>query len=217
MTEFRAVVQTKHKCALGQLLVPGEGVNVPCDLVTDRPRQTTSPRMSALVFETLDVFTDTPCGGNPLAVVYGAEGLPDQSLQKIAREFNLSETTFVLPPTDSANTARVRIFTPTTELPFAGHPNVGTACSLHWRATAFGKPIGTDLIFEEAAGLVPITILPDGAAQMAAPMPFTVSRLGEGVQQQHAAACVGLVAADLRGEGRVAGSQISCKANAHVA
>ena len=87
----------------------------------------------ALRYETLDVFTNVPCGGNPLAVVYGAEGLSDASLQKIAREFNYSETTFVLPPEDASATARVRIFTPTSELPFAGHPTIGTACALGWR------------------------------------------------------------------------------------
>ena len=76
-------------------------------------------------FVTVDVFTDRPFGGNPLAVILDARGLSDQQMQAIAREFNYSEQTFVLPPEDPAHTARVRIFTPVAELPFAGHPNVG--------------------------------------------------------------------------------------------
>ena len=72
-------------------------------------------------FVTVDVFTDRPFGGNPVAVI-DARGLPDQQMQAIAREFNYSEQTFVLPPVDPAHTARVRIFTPVAELPFAGHP-----------------------------------------------------------------------------------------------
>jgi trans-2,3-dihydro-3-hydroxyanthranilate isomerase len=161
-----------------------------------------------LSYELLDVFTETPFGGNPLAVVFGAEGLSDESLRNIAKEFNLSETTFVLPPADSANTARIRIFTSTgAELPFAGHPNVGTGCALAKRAVLFGKPVGTSLVFEEIGGLVPVTILPCGAAQMEAPMPFTVSSIGEGVAPDLAAMCLGLTIADmqLHTEGRVAG------------
>ena len=81
-------------------------------------------------FVTLDVFTDTRFGGNPLAVFPDAQGLSGDEMQKIAREFNISETTFVLPPKDEANTAQVRIFNPTAEMPFAGHPNVGTGFAL---------------------------------------------------------------------------------------
>jgi len=83
-----------------------------------------------------DVFTDTPFGGNQLAVFPEAEKLPQDKLQKIAREFNFSETTFVYPPGNPAHTAKVRIFTPTMEVPFAGHPTIGTAVALH----ALGKP-----------------------------------------------------------------------------
>ena len=78
-------------------------------------------------FYTLDVFTKTALAGNPLAVVLDSEGLSDQSMQAIAREFNLSETVFVFPPKDNLNRAALRIFTPATELPFAGHPTIGTA------------------------------------------------------------------------------------------
>jgi trans-2,3-dihydro-3-hydroxyanthranilate isomerase len=83
--------------------------------------------MSGYDFVTVDVFTTTRFGGNPLAVFPDARGLSDAAMQAIAKEFNLSETTFVLPPTDPAHKARVRIFTPAVEMPFAGHPNVGTA------------------------------------------------------------------------------------------
>ncbi len=78
-------------------------------------------------FQTLDVFTETALAGNPLAVVLDAEGLDDKRMQAIAAEFNLSETVFVFEPRNAVNTARVRIFTPKRELPFAGHPTVGTA------------------------------------------------------------------------------------------
>ena len=80
-----------------------------------------------LEFTTVDVFTDRRFGGNPLAVISNAQGLATEQMQSIAAEFNLAETTFVLPPSDPAHTAQVRIFTPRAELPFAGHPNVGTA------------------------------------------------------------------------------------------
>ena len=93
-------------------------------------------------FVTVDVFTDRPFGGNPLAVILDARGLSDQQMQAIAREFNYSEQTFVLPPEDPAHTARVRIFTPVAELPFAGHPNVGTAFALAHAGSVLGRPVG---------------------------------------------------------------------------
>ena len=86
-------------------------------------------------FVTVDVFTDRKFGGNPLAVVPDATGLTSAQMQAIAGEFNLAETTFVLPPQDPAHTAEVRIFTPRAELPFAGHPNIGTAYVWPWRQT----------------------------------------------------------------------------------
>lgn len=81
-------------------------------------------------FVTLDVFTGTPLAGNPLAVILDADGLDDGRMQAIAREFNLSETVFVLPPREARHRARLRIFTPQRELPFAGHPTVGAAVLL---------------------------------------------------------------------------------------
>ena len=91
-------------------------------------------------FATLDVFTDTALAGNPLAVVLDSDGLNDPAMQAIAREFNLSETVFVSPPAEARNRAALRIFTPARELPFAGHPTVGTAVllALHDRAERAG-------------------------------------------------------------------------------
>jgi len=85
-----------------------------------------TPERRSLKFYQADVFTDVPFGGNPVAVVPDALGLSDEELQQIAREMNLSETVFVLPPTDSAATVKIRIFTPRREIPFAGHPVLGT-------------------------------------------------------------------------------------------
>ena len=81
-------------------------------------------------FVTLDVFTDTPLAGNPLAVVLDGEGLDTPRMQALAREFNLSETVFVRAPADPRHRAALRIFTPGAELPFAGHPTIGTAVLL---------------------------------------------------------------------------------------
>ena len=132
-----------------------------------------------LHFVTVDVFTGTHFAGNPLGVVLNAEGLSGGQMQSIAAEFNLAETTFVLPPKDPANTAEVRIFTPRYEMPFAGHPNVGTAFALARVGKTYGRAIeGDSVIFEEKAGLVPISILKDGAtvtgARVASPQRLSV-------------------------------------------
>ena len=152
-----------------------------------------------LTFETVDVFTDTAFGGNPLAVVFGGENLSGEAMQRIAREFNYSETTFVLPPTDPANTARVRIFSTKREMPFAGHPNVGTATVLAWRGEAFGRTLGDRLVFEEIAGLVPIAVQAEGGrpvgAMLTAPAAFST---GTEASVEDVAACLGLTAADIR-------------------
>lgn len=105
-------------------------------------------------FLTCDVFTATRFGGNPLAVLPDAIGLGEAQMQTIAAEFNLSETTFVLPPSNPAHHARVRIFTPRAELPFAGHPTVGTALVLAWLGRV---PTGAAIVLEEPAGPVPVT------------------------------------------------------------
>jgi trans-2,3-dihydro-3-hydroxyanthranilate isomerase len=127
-----------------------------------------------LQFATVDVFTSDQFSGNPLAVVLNAEGLSSEQMQSIAAEFNLAETTFVLPPKDRAHTAEVRIFTPRGEMPFAGHPNVGTAFVLARTGISYGRAIeGDEVLFEEKAGLVPIALLKDGAtivgARLASP------------------------------------------------
>src|SRR6201995_5246454 len=105
-----------------------------------------------LQFQTVDVFTSDQFSGNPLAVVLNAEGLSSEQMQRVAAEFNLAETTFVLPPQDLAHTAEVRIFTPRYEMPFAGHPNVGTAFVLARAGTSYGRAVnGDEVIFEEKA------------------------------------------------------------------
>lgn len=110
-----------------------------------------------LPFHTLDVFTDRPFAGNPLAVVLEAGGLTPAQMQTIAREFNLSETIFVQPPRDPAHRARVRIFFPTAEIPFAGHPTIG--CAILLAETDHGPgDFETTLVLEEEAGLVPVRI-----------------------------------------------------------
>jgi trans-2,3-dihydro-3-hydroxyanthranilate isomerase len=119
-------------------------------------------------FITVDVFTDRQFGGNPLAVIADATGLSTQQMQSIAAEFNLAETTFVLPPEKAEHTAKVRIFTPRAELPFAGHPNVGTAFVLARNGESHGRPVKGDvLVFEEIAGLVSIASLKEASTIVA--------------------------------------------------
>jgi len=122
-----------------------------------------------LNFVTVDVFTGTQFAGNPLGVVLNAEGLSGARMQAIAAEFNLSETTFVLPPEDPLHTAQVRIFTPRNEVAFAGHPNVGTAFALARAGSCYGRAVGSHgVTFEEKAGLVPISFLSEGTTVMGA-------------------------------------------------
>jgi trans-2,3-dihydro-3-hydroxyanthranilate isomerase len=145
--------------------------------------------MPTFAFVTVDVFTDTRFGGNPLAVFPDARGLGDGDMQALASEFNLSETTFVLPPADPANTARVRIFNKRAEMPFAGHPNVGTG----WVLARQGRATDRKLRFEEIAGLVEIDV--DGEAiTIAAPQPLA---LGPEMPAELVAACVGLAPGDV--------------------
>ena len=122
-------------------------------------------------YVTCDVFTERRFGGNQLAVLPDAAGLSTEQMQTIANEFNYSETTFVLPPSDPAHLARVQIFTPRSEMPFAGHPTVGTALVLAWLGRV---PLGDEIVLEELAGPVPVQVeLADGRpgmAEFAAPM-----------------------------------------------
>ena len=115
----------------------------------------------------VDVFTTTPYSGNPVAVVLDGEGLGTEEMQRFAHWMNLSETTFVLAPTVAEAAYRVRIFTPVAELPFAGHPTLGTCHA--WLEQGGGG--GGDVVVQEcAAGLVPVRNTPDGLAFSAPPL-----------------------------------------------
>ena len=157
-------------------------------------------------YVTVDVFTDRAFGGNPLAVVLDAQGLSTAQMQAIASEFNYSETTFVLPPRDAANDAQVRIFTVSRELPFAGHPNVGTAFVL----AAQAAKVPARLRFEEGAGLVPVEILQEGGSVAGAELtaPESLSKLSQFSAEQ-AASCLSLSSADIRTDRHPPGSSRS--------
>jgi PhzF family phenazine biosynthesis protein len=119
-------------------------------------------------FRQVDVFTAEPYRGNPVAVVLAAEGISDGEMQRLAHWTNLSETTFVLPPTNAGADYRVRIFTPVAELPFAGHPTLGTC---HAWLEAGGAPRSRDEIVQEcAAGLVSIRRTQEGLGFAAPPL-----------------------------------------------
>jgi trans-2,3-dihydro-3-hydroxyanthranilate isomerase len=151
--------------------------------------------MAAYEFVTVDVFTDQRFGGNPLAVFPDARGMSDADMQAIANEFNLSETTFVLPPDNPQHHARVRIFTPRSEMPFAGHPNVGTGYVLARQTDS--RP--EHFTFEEGAGLVRVHILRDAdgtptGSRISAPQSLS---MGIGVPSETIAACAGLAPEDI--------------------
>ncbi|HKG24636.1 MAG TPA: PhzF family phenazine biosynthesis protein, partial [Thermomicrobiales bacterium] len=119
-------------------------------------------------FSQVDVFTTTPYTGNPVAVVLDGEGLTTEEMQRFANWTNLSETTFVLPPTELDADYRVRIFTPSLELPFAGHPTLGTC---HAWLEAGGTPKRGDVIVQQCtAGLIPIRRTASGLAFAAPPL-----------------------------------------------
>ncbi|MFF3853918.1 PhzF family phenazine biosynthesis protein [Micromonospora sp. NPDC002575] len=153
--------------------------------------------MSTLAYEIVDVFTDRPFAGNPLAVVFGAEGLATEQMQSLALEFNLSETVFVLPPTQVGATYRARIFTPTDELPFAGHPSVGAAVTASRRGL-----FGVGQVTQECgAGVLPIEVTAHGAT-----LTGGVPTLGPELDLEPLLEMVGLTAADHAGPPpRVAG------------
>jgi trans-2,3-dihydro-3-hydroxyanthranilate isomerase len=143
---------------------------------------------------TVDVFTRRRFGGNPLAVFPAAQGLDDPTLQALAAELNYSETTFVLPPADPANTARVRIFNRTAEMPFAGHPNVGTGFVL----ARIGRAPAGSLRFEEEAGLVEVRLIEEegivSGAEIDAPQPL---RLMGSLSEADIAECLSLSPGDV--------------------
>jgi len=146
-------------------------------------------------FVTMDVFTDRMFGGNPLAVLPDAQGMATEQMQAIAREFNYSETTFVFPPEDENHTRKVRIFTPMAEIPFAGHPNVGTAVALA-HLDLLGNVI-TDqrILFEERCGVVSLILRGNGAeidaAEFIAPV---INQFGDEIPTEEAAKALGLKA-----------------------
>jgi len=155
-----------------------------------------SPSVRRFEFVTVDVFTKQRFGGNPLAVFPHAEGLSDAEMQALAAELNLSETTFVLAPTSAGNTARLRIFNRTAEMPFAGHPNVGTGFVLARR----NPELGDVLRFEEQAGLVEVRPARSETgevtgAEIDAPQPLQL--LGV-MPLVGIAACIGLGASEVR-------------------
>ncbi len=178
-----------------------------------------------LPFHTLDVFTDRTFGGNPLGVFPDASHLPTDLMQRVAREMNLSETVFLGPAETPAGAARVRIFTPGREVPFAGHPTVGTAMWLASRKAESGASIeGLDsdgsgsvtLVLEENVGPVPVVVrFEEGAPVFAR---FTTAVLPEHRPSPHGiaelAAMVGLEASDIGGEapggGELVPEMVSC-------
>src|SRR5579859_776377 len=150
--------------------------------------------MAVYEFVTVDVFTESRFGGNPLAVFTDARGLTTEQMQALAMEFNLSETTFVLPPDNPQHDAKVRIFTPRTELPFAGHPNVGTGYVLAMRDASPPE----HYVFEELAGLVRVHVLRGAGGvvgtRISAPRALSIDI---GIPTEIVAACAGLGQADI--------------------
>jgi PhzF family phenazine biosynthesis protein len=122
--------------------------------------------MQIVPFKQVDVFTRRAFGGNPVAVILDAEGMDGLQMQRIANWTNLSETAFVLPPSSTGASYRVRIFTPVSELPFAGHPSVGTAHAV--LESGLVKARDGAMVQECAAGLLPVTVHGEGAGQLVA-------------------------------------------------
>ena len=136
--------------------------------------------MSKYEYYICDVFTQQKFSGNQLAVITDAEGLSDHDMQNIAREFNFSESTFVF-PSEKGNTRKVRIFTPRSEVPFAGHPNIGTAFILAETGIFGDFAQSIDVVFEEKAGNVPIKINKDHCGyiwcELSAPAPLSLGKV----------------------------------------
>ncbi len=155
-------------------------------------------------YHTLDVFTDTAFGGNQLAVLPDARGLTTEQMVAITREFNFSETVFVLPPEDPGNTRRLRIFTPGSELPFAGHPTVGCAFALAATGEIAVGDAENRIVFEEGIGNVPVLIR--AQAGMPTFTQLTAARLPERLTQTYDTATIAAVLSlepdDIDGAGR---------------
>ncbi len=148
----------------------------------------------------LDVFTERALAGNPLAAIVDCDGLETEAMQKIAAEFNLSETIFVLAPRDPVNTARLRIFTPQAELPFAGHPTVGGAILVaELRAAALLRAQDLRVVLEENIGIIACTVShrPGRARRAHFIMPKLPSRIGLPQDKDRLAAALGLAGAEI--------------------
>jgi trans-2,3-dihydro-3-hydroxyanthranilate isomerase len=163
-------------------------------------REATQPGtvMQEIEYETVDVFTGKLFGGNQLAVIADARGLSEEVMQGIASEFNYSEVTFVCRAADPSNTARVRIFTPTSEIPFAGHPSIGTAFVLGRAGSVFGNKTHDVMRFEEDAGLVEVKLLRNGSiitgASIQAPRNL---KIGSYLDAETIASCISLQPQDI--------------------
>jgi len=145
----------------------------------------------------VDVFSSTPFGGNQLAVLPEAQGISPQGMQKIAREFNFAETTFVLPPKSRKHTRRVRIFTPRAEVPFAGHPTVGTACALAMRGHC-GAGDKWSFTLEEDVGPVAVEVkFRNGIWSAMLTLTGEVERPNDAPRNQEVAAVLSLPSGDI--------------------
>ncbi|MGC1776909.1 MAG: PhzF family phenazine biosynthesis protein [Xanthobacteraceae bacterium] len=151
-----------------------------------------------LPFVTLDVFTTTRFAGNPLAVVFDADGVEPARMQAVAREFNFPETVFVLRPTATGATARARIFTPAIEMPFAGHPTVGTAVALALRRNG-----GSDIVLEEKIGSLKcrVKIETEDRGRASFFIPALPSEAGSPASRDALAAALGIDASDIGFDG----------------
>lgn len=160
-----------------------------------------------LSFSTVDVFTEVRFAGNPLAIVEDADGLSTETMQAVAREFNLSETIFVQKPDHPAHTAKVRIFFPAAEIPFAGHPTIGCAIHLARKRSKGLADFETRIVLEELAGLVPVMVSGKSGtvtAQLTAPViPF--ANPGQTPDPDMAAAALGLDVKEIGFGSHVAG------------
>jgi len=161
--------------------------------------------VSGRFYEVFDVFAEKALAGNPLAVVHDCEGLNDARMQAIAREFNLSETVFIFPPSNPAHEAAVRIFTPDYELPFAGHPTVGAAVSLARRRNT-GDEADRLVALEEKVGIVRCgVILGDNSAFAEFDLPRLPDKIDIRIEKEEAAAAIGLGTHEIGFENHVPG------------
>lgn len=165
--------------------------------------------MNTLDFHTVDVFTEIPFTGNSLAIVEEADELSDTQMQTLAREFNLPETIFIQRPDQPIHTAKVRIFLPRKEIPFAGHPTIGCAIFIAQKIYGDRDDFETEIVLEEVAGLVPVSVVrKDGvvSAQLTAPVvPYLADRIDDStaiiLDAQSSATAYGLTADDIELDG----------------